>query len=229
MNNNSDSFVSIVDLWHVCVVHWRWFVVSVLFCLIIAIRYLIVTPFLYSRSAAIMLHEESLGENVTNNNSKDFNEIGFVRQKTNVIDVVRHITSLEILIEVINRLKLPLNEVDKFDLAVDMQSRLSAEVDEKGSYVVDMTYRDYSTIVAAKTLNLIIQVYNDKWLQEKQKVIQNTSRFIDSRLHLLEDELNIVDDSISVYKSRFGITDLQHVSDVYLQQQSHRFFVHQPQ
>ena len=220
MNNNSDSFVSIVDLWRMCITHWRWFVVSVSLCLIIAIRYLIVTPFLYTRSASIMLHEENLGENVTNKNSKDFNEIGFVRQKTNVPDVVRHITSLEILLEVVNRLKLPLDEIEKFDLAVDIQSRLSAEVEEKGSSIIDITYRDYSTIEASKTLELIIQVYNDKWLQEKQKVIQNTSHFIDSRLELLERELNIVDDSISAYKSRFGITDLSHVSDVYLQQQS---------
>ncbi len=220
MNKSTDSFVSIVDLWHICVAHWRWFVVSVLFCLIFAIRYLIVTPFMYSRSASIMLHEENLGENVTNNNSRDFNEIGFVRQKMNVADVVRHITSLEILIEVANRLRSPSDEADPFDMAVDMQGRLSAEVQEKGSYIIDMTYRDYSTRNAARILELIIQVYNDKWLLEKQKVIQNTSRFIDSRLHLLEQELNIVDDSISAYKSRFGITDLQHVSDIYLQQQS---------
>ena len=161
-----------------------------------------------------------MGENVTNNNSKDFNEIGFVRQKTNVPDVVRRITSLEILLEVVNRLELPLDEIEKFDLAVDMQSRLSAEVESEKSSIIDMTYRDYSTVEAARTLELIIQVYNEKWLLEKQKVIQNTSHFIDSRLELLERELNIVDDSISSYKSRFGITDLQRVSDVYLQQQT---------
>lgn len=220
MNKNTESFVSIVDLWNICVAHWRWFVASVLLCLIVAIRYLIVTPFLYTRTASIMLKEENLGENVTNKNSKDFNEIGFVKQKQNVPDVVRHITSLEILLEVVNRLKLPLDEVEKFDLAVDMQSRLSAEVEDANSSIIDMTYRDYSTKEATRALELIIQVYNDKWIQEKQKVIQNTSHFIDSRLKLIEHELNIVDDSISTYKSRFGITDLQRVSDVYLQQQS---------
>lgn len=220
MNKSNDSFVSIADLWRMCITRWRWFVVSVALCLLIAIRYLIVTPFLYTRSASIILHEENLGENVTDKNSKDFNQIGFVKQKTNVSDVVRHITSLEILLEVVNRLGLPLDEVEKFDLAVDIQSRLSAEVEEKGSSIIDMTYRDYSTIEAAKTLELIIQVYNEKWLQEKQRVIENTSHFIDSRLELLERELSIVDDSISSYKSRFGITDLQRVSDIYLQQQS---------
>jgi uncharacterized protein involved in exopolysaccharide biosynthesis len=98
MANQSDSFVSIADLWRMCISRWRWFAVSMLVCLVIAVRYLIVTPFLYTRTASIMLHEENLGENVTNSNSKDFHEIGFVRQKTNVSDVVRHITSLEMLI-----------------------------------------------------------------------------------------------------------------------------------
>ena len=222
MANQSDSFVSIADLWRMCITHWRWFAVSVSICLLFAIRYLIVTPFLYTRTAAIMLNEENLGENVTDKNSKDFNQIGFVKQKTNISDVVRHITSLEILLEVVNRLnpKSTLNKYEKFDLAVDMQSRLKAEVVEENSSIIDLTYSDYSTKEAAQTLELIIRVYNDKWLQEKQKVIQNTSHFIDSRLELLEGELNIVDDSISSYKSRFGITDLQRVSDVYLQQQS---------
>lgn len=178
------------------------------------------TPFLYTRTAAIMLNEENLGENVTDKNSKDFNEIGFVRQKMNVTDVVRHITSLEILLEVANRLNPPITKDENFNLAVDMQSRLTAEVQDLGSTIIDMTFRDFSTIKAARTLELIIQVYNEKWLQDKQIAIQNTSNFIDSRLTLLERELNIVDDSISTYKSRFGITDLQRVSDVYLQQQS---------
>lgn len=220
MNKNTDSFVSIADLWRMCVTRWRWFVVCVSLCLVVAIRYLIVTPFLYTRYASIMLHEENLGDNAYDNNSNQFNEIGFVKKKTNVTDEVRHITSLDILLEVVNRLNPDMDKVEKFDLAVDMQSRLSAEVEEKNSSIIDITYHDYSTIEAARTLELIIQVYNDKWIQEKQKVIQNTSDFIDSRLALLENELKLVDDSISTYKSRFGITDLQRVSDVYLQQQS---------
>ena len=220
MNNNTESFVTIADLWRICFTRWRWFVASVLLCLIVAVRYLIVTPFLYTRSASIILREENLGDNAADNNGNKFNEIGFVKQKTNVNDVVRQVTSLEILMEVVNRMNLPLNEDEKFDLAVEIQSRLSAEVEESGSYIVDLTYRDYSTGKAAQTLELIIQTYNEKWIQEKQKIIQNTSHFIDTRLQLLERELNIVDDSISSFKSRYGITELARVSDIYLQQQS---------
>ena len=167
-----------------------------------------------------MLREESLGNNVTEKNGNEFNEIGFVKQKNNVTNVVRHITSLDVLVEVVKRLQLPVEDGDTVNKAEEIQSRLTAEREDMESTIVNLTYKDFSTEMAERVLYLVIQVYNDKWLQEKQYAIENTSRFIDSRLLLLERELNIVDDSISTYKSRYGITDLQRVSDVYLQQQS---------
>lgn len=220
MSKNSDSFITIVDLWRMCAARWRWFVASLLVCLLFAERYLIVTPKQYTRYASIMLREESLGNNVTEKNGNEFNEIGFVKQKNNVTNVVRHITSLDVLVEVVKRLQLPVEDGDTVNKAEEIQSRLTAEREDMESTIVNLTYKDFSTEMAERVLYLVIQVYNDKWLQEKQYAIENTSRFIDSRLLLLERELNIVDDSISTYKSRYGITDLQRVSDVYLQQQS---------
>lgn len=220
MNNNPDRQITITELWHLCTARWRWFAASVLLCLLVAVQYLITTPYLYTRNAAIMLREESFGNNVTDKNAKEFNQLGFVNQKSNISDEVRHITSLDILLEVANRLEPTLTDDEKFKRASDIQSRFTASTEGMGSFIIDLTYKDFSTAKAAKTLELIIQVYNDKWWQEKQTVIKNTSQFIDSRLSLLEHDLSLVDDSISTYKSRFGITDLQHVSDVYLQQQS---------
>ncbi len=218
--NNTESFITIADLWYLCIARWRWFVVSVLLCLLVGVRYLLTAPYLYTRNAAIMLLEENLGKNVTDRNGDVFNNLGFVNQKSNIKDETRHITSIDILLEVANRLEPTLSNDEKFNKAVGIQSRLSAEVENSMSSIIDLTYKDFSTAKATKTLELIIQVYNEKWWQEKQTVIKNTSKFIDSRLKLLEHDLNIVDDSISTYKSRFGITDLQRVSDVYLQQQS---------
>lgn len=220
MDKNSQSFITIVDLWRMCVARWRWFVASLLICLLFAERYLMVTPKQYTRYATIMLREESLGNNVTEKNSNEFNEIGFVKQKNNVPNVVRHITSLDVLTEVVKRLQIPIEDGDTINKAEEIQSRLTAEREDMESTIINLTYKDFSTEKAEQVLYLLIQVFNEKWLQDKQYAIENTSRFIDSRLHLLENELNIVDDSISSFKSRFGITDLQHVSDVYLQQQS---------
>ena len=220
MNKSSDSILTISDLWNLCSVRWRWFAVSILFCLILAVIYILKTPYLYTRYAKILVREEVLGNNASDNNSKDFNQIGFVKQKKNVNDIVSHITSLDVLVEVVNQLKLPLNEYEKIDKALEIQSHLKAEKEDLESNIIDLTYLDYSTIEAEKILTLILHTFNDKWLKEKQLMTQNTSRFIDSRLHLLEQELNVTDDSISTFKSRYGITELTRVSDIYLQQQS---------
>lgn len=122
--------------------------------------------------------------------------------------------------EVAHRLDSTLKDGYLVYKAEAIQSRLEAENDDLNSTVIDITYRDYSTKEAERVLNLILQVYNEKWLEDKRRATLHTSQFIDSRLKLLEQDLGIVDDSIAQFKSRYGITDLEHVSDLYLQQQN---------
>lgn len=220
MDKTNDSFLTIADLWLLCVARWRWFVFSTMICLALAVIYLILTPYMYSRSATIMVRESEIGNNTTDKNSKEFSDIGFVKQKSNVADVVRHITSFDVLMEVAKRTGDSLTAGEAFLKAEDIRNRLTVENEDPNSNIINLVYKDFSTPEAERILTLILNVYNEKWIMDKQKMIQNTSQFIDSKLQLLERELNIVDDSISSYKSRFGITDLQRVSDVYLQQQS---------
>ncbi len=221
-DNKVESYITIADLWHICAARWRWFVVSIFVCLTIAIFYLLRTPYLYTREASVLVREESLGKNTNESNGNEFNDIGFVNQKNNVNNVVRHITSLDVLMEVVRRIdNSPMTKWEILDKAKAIQRRLKAGLDDElNSTVINMTYKDFSTIKGEQILSLIIQVYNEKWIQDKQLIIKKTSQFIDSRLQLLQKDLDRVDDSISTYKSRYGITDLQHVSDIYLQQQS---------
>ena len=221
MNNQaSDNFITISDLYRLCFARWRWFVAVISVALFLAVCYLIKTPFLYTRKAVVMVREESLGKNATNKNGDEFNDIGFVEQKSNVTNVIRHYKSLDVLTEVAHRLDSTLEGGYLIYKAEDIQSRLAIENEDEQSTILDITYRDYSTPKAEQVLTLILQVYKEKWLEGKRQATLNTSQFIDSRLKLLEHDLDIVDDSIAQYKSRYGITDLGHVSDLYLQQQS---------
>lgn len=220
MSKNNERVLTIIDLCNLCVTRWRWFVVSLIIALFLAVYHLLTTPYLYKREAAILVLEESLGNNAADNNNNAFNNIGFVSQKSSVVNVMRHITSLDVLMEVARRAKPEVPDEDIIDEALDIQSRLSAENDDIRSTIIDLTYRDYSTAEAFRILSLIIQVYGERWMEHRLEVTRNTSKFIDIRLRLLEEELGIVDDSIAKYKSTYGITNLEHVSDIYLQQQS---------
>ena len=219
-NQTTESFITISDLYRLCIARWRWFVVVVSVALFLAVCYLIKTPFLYTRKAVVMVREESLGKNTTDKNGDEFNDIGFVNQKSSVNNVIRQYKSLGVLMEVAHRLDSTLKDGYLVYKAEAIQSRLEAENDDLNSTVIDITYRDYSTKEAERVLNLILQVYNEKWLEDKRRATLHTSQFIDSRLKLLEQDLGIVDDSIAQFKSRYGITDLEHVSDLYLQQQN---------
>ena len=220
MDRNSESFITISDLYRLCFARWRWFVVVISAALFFAVCYLIKTPFLYTRKAVVMVREESMGKNTTEKNGDEFSNIGFVEQKNNVNNVIRHYKSLDVLIEVAHRLDSTLKDGYLVYKAEEIQSRLTIENEDERSTILDITYRDYSTPKAAFVLSLILQVYKEKWIEGKRQATLNTSQFIDSRLELLEHELDIVDDSIAHYKSRYGITDLGRVSDLYLQQQS---------
>lgn len=220
MNKSADSTITITDLLNLCMARWRWFIVSVVLCIVMAVYYLKTTPYLYTRYATIMVLEETLGNNAADNNNNEFNNIGFVSQKSNVVNVMRHITSLDVLMEVARRANPNILEEYIFDVAVDIQSRLSAENADERSTIIDLTYKDYSTDEASKVLSLIVQVYGDRWMERKLEMTHHTSKFINARLDLLEQDLGIVDDSIAEYKSSFGITNLDRVSDIYLKQQS---------
>ena len=218
MNKNADSTITITDLLNLCMARWRWFIASIVVCLLMAVYYLMTTPYLYLREATVMVLEESLGDNASDNNNRNvFNNIGFVRQKSSVINVMRHITSLDVLMEVARRSQPDVPKEEIINVARDIQSRLSASNAEMGSTIIDLSYKDHSTLESYNILSLVIQVYGERWVEHRLEVTRNTSKFIKERLHLLEQELGIVDDSIAKYKSSFGITDLEHVSDIYLE------------
>ena len=182
MNKKTESFLTIADLWHLCVAHWQWFVASVFVCLFLAVNYLITTPFFYTRKAVVLVREESLGNNTTEKNGSEFNDMGFVKQNNNVANVIRNYTSLDVLMEVAHRLDSTLQGGYLVNKAVAIQSRFSAENTNSKSTIIDLTYRDRSTGEAERVLNTILQVYDERWIEEKHRTILNTSNFIDSRL-----------------------------------------------
>ena len=122
MSKSNDSFLSITDLFRLCLARWQWFVASVLICFLFAVRQILTAPYLYSRSASIMVHEDAIGNNITDKNSKEFSEIGFIKQRNNLSDILRHITSLEVLMEVARKDQKGLTETQALTVAFPLSS-----------------------------------------------------------------------------------------------------------
>ena len=96
------------------------------------------------------------------------------------------------------------------------KSKMTAELHDKMSSIIDITYRDVSIQRAEEFLNTLISVYNENWVKDKNQIAVSTSQFINERLQVIEGELGNVDSDISTYKSENQITDMQAASSMYM-------------
>lgn len=219
---SNDDFVTIPDLWHICVAHWNWFAASLIISLSIACYYLKVSPNIYTRSVSVLVKQETQGKttNNKNNGDNDFNDIGLVTQNTNVANVERQFTSLQVLVEVAKRTMHPRNDREALHMAESIKSKLKTNIENDKSTIISIEYSAPSTDEADRVLSTIVTVYNEQWMEDNNMIAINSSHFIEDRLQLLRKDLGNIDDSISKFKKQHNITDLEHVSDIYLQQQS---------
>ena len=77
---------------------------------------------------------------------------------------------------------------------------------------------DESKQRATDLLYKIIDVYNEQWLKDRNRVAISTSEFITERLDNLSKELGDVDQKISDYKSQAMLPDVDAASSMYMSQ-----------
>lgn len=108
-------------------------------------------------------------------------------------------------------------------------SALKAEpVDVKNhSDVLMISIADNSVQRADDIINTVINIYNESWVEDKNKMAVSTSSFIEARLASLEKELGDVDDEISEFKSRNLVSDMTSVSSLYIHQLQETGKMHQ--
>ncbi len=86
--------------------------------------------------------------------------------------------------------------------------------------VIDLTMEDVSIERAENVLDAIIAVYNENWINDKNKISAATSRFIDERLNFIEKELNVVDSDISKFKSEHKVPNMEEAAKLQMKQSS---------
>ena len=304
----TDDFIRIQDILHIFVSKWYWFAACVLVALGVVALYLMATPPTYTRSASILIKDDSKGASA--GNVVGFDDLGIFSSNTNVNNELLTLKSPALMREVVMRLDLDkkyivkkglrkvdlykeapvlvtFKEYDEHSLMFDMEfqpqgkvklsnfvrrgGKLSGEVEgsfadtiatpvgvlmitptrhynegshaevhfakgslqgvvngysgalqvmlgSKESTVIDLSIKNSSPLRAEDILNTLITVYNEDWMNDKNRIAVSTSRFINDRLNVIESELGDVDQDISSYKSEHILPDIQAVSGMYLSQ-----------
>ena len=101
----ADDFIRIQDLWSMFVPKWYWFAISLFITLTIAVLYLLSIPPIYTRTAAILVKDNSKSSSSTSA-MNDFSDLGIFKSNTNINNELLTLKSPTLMTEVVNRLGL---------------------------------------------------------------------------------------------------------------------------
>ena len=101
---------------------------------------------------------------------------------------------------------IKVNRVGYRAAAANCSARLSASLSEKLSTVIVLSYRDVSIERADDVLWMVINVYNENWIKDKNVITTSTNQFISERLRIIEQELGSVDKTITSFRSTHRLT-----------------------
>lgn len=86
---------------------------------------------------------------------------------------------------------------------------LKVDLADRDAEVIDISYTDVNIERAEDILNAIVKIYNQDWINDKNKVAVATDGFLAERLARLEVELSGLDSKILDYKSASKLPDME--------------------
>lgn len=94
------------DIFFLTLRHWPWIILSVVICVGVAYIYLLRTPNVYTRSAEILIKDETKGKSV---GAEEFADLGLFQSNTNIQNEMTTIKSKDLMEEVVRRLNLDID------------------------------------------------------------------------------------------------------------------------
>lgn len=86
--------------------------------------------------------------------------------------------------------------------------KVNADLENPDADVIELSISDVNTQRAENILETIVEVYNEFWVRDKNRMAVATAKFIDERLNSIVHELGEVDGEIADYQKEHGILDL---------------------
>lgn len=105
---DTQNEMRIKDMLQLCLAKWQWFVISLVICLSAAVVYLLRTPPVYSRMAAIIVKDEANGKTMSSD-MESFANFGGFMTNSNINDEIGILTSPDLMRDVVSRLHLEMN------------------------------------------------------------------------------------------------------------------------
>ena len=106
------------------------------------------------------------------------------------------------------------------EVAEEYNKALNAGVTNKQSSLISLSIEDENVQRAEDLLNTLIEVYKNDAIEDKNRIVINTAKFINDRLEIIETDLATVDAEIENYKKKNKLTDIASESALYLQSSS---------
>jgi len=106
LQGKSDDSLRGKNLFYLCVARWRWFVISVALALGMATLYIFCTPPVYTRSAFLMIKEDTKGKAIGSDVASMFADLGLTRSNANVNNELLAMRMPSVVREVVRRLNL---------------------------------------------------------------------------------------------------------------------------
>lgn len=91
---------------------------------------------------------------------------------------------------------------------------------EKNSTLVKIECSDISISRADAILSMILKVYNETIVEDKNLIASNTAKFIDERIGIISQELGDVEDKLTTFKQQHRIIDFKSNAEAYLEEGS---------
>ena len=104
----ADDFLRVQDLFYLCLGKWYWFVISLAVTLCIALFYLLTTPPVYTRSASLLIKEDSKGGSMSEA-AGVMGDFDLFQTSTNVNNEMQSLQSPSVMLDVVKRLHLDIN------------------------------------------------------------------------------------------------------------------------
>ena len=96
------------------------------------------------------------------------------------------------------------------------QNKITIEIPNEDADVIQFVMNDVNIQRAQDYITSLISIYNERWIEDKEKMAIATSNFINDRLAVIEKELGTVDSDIASFKGEHLVPDLQAASEMFM-------------